>query len=328
MAVFKGFCGPSYHLTNRYASVERLVNWYCIVNESPEESGWTITLEPCPGNAQLSAAPAPSPFNQPCRGLLECRGVVYGVNGSTVFSIDQSGNFTNIGSVMPDVNPASLVANANGQIFICSGGNGYVIPPLGGAGSLIQMTSGAFLGGTMATFQDGYIIVITPASNQMQISGTDDVPVGDATQWTAANISVMGGQADNLAALMSWREYLYLFGKARTPVLYDAGQAGLGGFPFQSYCDVFVETGIAAPWSLANLGDSLIWIGQDARGLRGCWRMSTFQPMRTSSFAVEQAWQNYSTVRDAIAFAFTWQGHIMYQVTFPTANATWVYDAT
>src|SRR5579862_3041597 len=186
---FEGFCGPSYQLDNRYAAIERLVNWYTVPNETREEKKYELALSPSPGNAPFCALPVPAPFNQPNRGLLELRGAAYGVNGNVVFSIDNAGHFTQIGLVQNDGKPVSMVANGNGQIFIASAGKGYVIPNNGGAGSLIAV-GGGLLGASFATFQDGYIIVITPNSNQFQISGTDANPLGDSTQWDPANVSI------------------------------------------------------------------------------------------------------------------------------------------
>ena len=324
---FAGFCGTSYRFDNRYSAVERLVNWYCTPNESGEEKKFKIELAPSPSNAAFSTLPVPAPFDQPCRGLLELRGIAYGVNGSVVFSIDAAGSYTNIGTVPDNGLPVSMVANGTGQIFIASSGQGFVIPAGGGAGSLLG-TTGGFSGASYATFQDGYSLVIKPNSNVFQISGDDNTPLGDATIWDAANVSVQAGQADRLKAIRSWREYVFIFGDRRSQVYYDIGSGGIGGFPFQSYNSTFIETGLSAVFSLADLQDSLMWIGQDAKGIRAAWRMSSFQPTRVSNYAVEQAWDSYSTISDAVAFPLIWKGHLMYQVTFPTVGKTWVSDAT
>ena len=329
---FPGFIGPSYQLANRYAAIERTVNWYVVANEAPEEGKFHLGFEPSPGNQMFCFLPVPPPFNQPCRGLLELRGKAYGVNGTVVFSIDANGNYTNLGAVASDGKPVSMVANGNGQIFIASAGQGYVI-----AGSAVFPAGAGFLGAADSTFQDGYIIVVTPGTNQFQISGSQDVPLGDATLWDAGNVSAQAGQADLLVAARSSREYLRLFGQRRSQVLYDAGSGGIGAFPFQSYNETFIETGCGAQFSIADLGDSWVWIGQDARGVRACWRDGAFQPQRISTFAIEQIWEGYARIEDAVAFPYLWQGHLMYRITFPSAfksslgvftAASWEYDAT
>ena len=342
MPPFPGFVGPSYQLADRMATVERSVNWHLVANEAAgEESKFKLAFDPSPGNQAFGELPVPATFNNPCRGLLENRGVAYGVNGEVVFSIDSAGAYTNIGVVGNDAKPVSMVANGNGQIFIASAGSGYVIPAGGGAGSLVTAGAG-FLGASYATFQDGYIIVVTPNSNQYQISGDDDTPLGDARIWSVANVSIQAGQADLLVAVLSSREYLRLFGKRRSQIHYNIGSGGIGQFPFQSYNETFIETGCAAPFSIANLSDSLVWIGEDARGQRACWRDAAFQPSRVSTFAVEQIWQSYARVDNAVAFPYIWNGHLIYRVTFPTAtmlqipvgtfptwsDSTWVLDPT
>lgn len=346
---FEALCGPSYGFNNKFASVERCVNWYVTPNEeSGTETKFKTALMPSPGNMAFGQLPVPAPYNQPNRGLLELRGQFYGVNGTVVFEMSSKGVYLNVvGTVASDGKPVSMVANGNGQIFIASAGLGYVIPKGGGVGTLIAVNApGDFLGASYATFQDGYILVVTPNSNQIQISGNDTTPLGDATLWSAANISIQAGQQDYLKAIISSREYVRLMGHRRSQVYANVGNNGVGNFPFQSFNETFIETGLAATFSLADLGDSLIWIGEDSRGIRACWRDGAFQPARVSNFAVEQQWQNYARIDDAVAFPFIWRGHLMYQVSFPSAfvnnpvsgfplgasptysGATWVYDVT
>lgn len=331
---FPGFVGPSYALENRYAAVERCINWYLTANESPGESKWRMALEPSPCNQQFSALPVPSPFNQRCRGLIEFRGNVFGVNGTVVFRLLPGGGMLNLGTVEDDGRPVCMVTNGNGQVFIASAGKGYLLQ----GGISAQIITPDFLGASYATAQDGYAIMVTPApasgtgtpsgTNQFQISGSADAPTGDWAKWDAANVSLQIGQSDNLVAIISSREYLRLLGERRSQIYDNVGNNGIGGFPFQSYNETFIETGCAAAFSLMDLGDSLVWIGNDARGQRACWRDAAFQPQRISTFAVEQAWQSYPTVADCVAFPFIWNGHLQCQFTFPTAGKTWVYDAT
>ena len=338
MPLLPQFIGPSSQLESAQAAGQRCVNWILTPNEfSREEPKFTFAAMPAPANGQFSTLPVPSPFDQANRGLVELRGHAYGVNGSVVFEIDSTGTYiSNIGTVVNDGLPVCMVPTGTGQVFICSGGKGYVIPAAAGAGSLIPITTADFLGASYATFQDGYILTVVPNSNVNQISGDDNTPIGDATAWDAANTIAQAGQADYQRAIISSREYVRMLGYRRSQIYQDVGSQGIGSFPFQSYNETFIETGIAAPFSLIDLGDSLIWIGEDARGQRACWRDAAFQPQRVSDFGVERWWQNYTSVSDAMAFSFIWMGHLLYQVTFPSAwvfnggkiSATWLYDAT
>lgn len=323
---FEGFCDQTYAFENKFAAVERCVNFYPVSNETQSERKFRTMLAPSPVNKQFSSAlPVPAPFNQPCRGMIEWRGRVFGVNGSAVYEIDSTGLMSHLGNVVNDGQPVSMTANGTGQIFIASAGLGYVWSiELG----LVKVTDPEFLGASYATFQDGYVLVITPNSNQFQISGNDTTPLGDATLWDAANVSVQAGQADLLKAIISRREYIRLMGSRRSQVYQNVGNSGVGNFPFSNYNDTFIENGIAAPFSLCDTGVGLIWIGESDRGIRAAWLDKAFQPQRISTYAIEQQWASYSTIGDAVAFTYVWMGHLMYQVSFPTADKTWVYDDT
>lgn len=337
---FEGFIGESYQYANKYAAIERTVNWITEVNESQSEKKFKFSFSPSPSNAAFSQLPVPAPFNQANRGLVECRGAAYGVNGNTVFEIDGGGNFTSLGSIATDGRPVSMVVNGNGQIFIASAGLGYVLNTFP-AITLVPITTDQFLGSSYATFQDGYVIVINPDQfHQFQISGDDDNPLNDATAWNASNFGVLSGQADRLVAIISSREYLRLLGSRRTQIYQNTGPQLIGNvidtFPFRSYGQTYIETGCGAAFSLVDMGDSLMWIGEDARGQRACWRDLAFQPQRVSNFAVEAFWQSYPRIDDAVAFPYIWNGHLIYQITFPSAcdtarnptSRTWCYDAT
>ena len=322
--------------------MEKTVNWLLVANEAGDETKWKFIFAPAPANAPFCQLPVQPPFNQRSRYLLELRGMAYGVNGTIVFSIDHNGQWTNIGSVQDDGNPVCMVANGNGQIFIASAGLGYVIPAGGGANSLIAINTDQFLGSSFATMQDNYIIVVstqpgtgTTVTNvaQFQVSGNDTTPAGDCTLWDATNYQPLQGQADRLVACISRREYLLLLGSRRSQVFVNQGS---GSPPFASYNETFIETGCGAKCSVCDLGDSIMWIGEDERGQRAAWRAFNFQPQRVSNFAIEQQWQSYPRVDDAVAFTHIWRGHLLYQITFPSAvdsegrpwPRTWQYDAT
>ena len=343
MPAFPQVIDSSYQLATGQAAIQRTVNWFLVPNEAPETEGkYKFLALPCPGNAAFCALPVPAPFNQPNRGLLELRGRCFGVNGDQVFEIDSTGAFIAIGNVVNDGAPCVMYANGNGQIFIGAGtlgtGEGYVIPAGAGVGSLISLqTNPDYLGCVSGTFQDGYALNVIPNSNAFQWGGDDDHVVGQLEYWNSANKKILAGQADYLRAIKSWREYVYIMGQRRSQVYQDVGSNGIGGDPFSSYNQTFIETGIAAAAAFVELEDSLLWIGEDSRGQRACWRSAAFQPQRVSNFGVERWWQSYTRVDDAIGFPYIWQGHQFVQFTFPNAgftaggdvvSATWLYDLT
>jgi hypothetical protein len=86
--------------------------------------------------------------------------------------------------------------------------------------------------------------------------------------------------------------------------------------------------GCAAVYSVVKLDNTLFWLGADARGRGVIYRAEGYRGVRISTHAIEHAIQNYSTISDAVGYSYQQEGHKFYVLTFPSADATWVYDAT
>jgi hypothetical protein len=174
----------------------------------------------------------------------------------------------------------------------------------------------------MGAYIDGYFIVLKPNSNNFYLS----YPM-DGTNWDINDTATKEGAPDRLLAIIADHEELWLFGYETHEVWRDTGN-GVGGFAFEKDPGAVMQTGIAAPWSAASLAQGVAWLGEDMRGRGVAYRAQGYQPVRISTHAVESAWSTYSTIYDAEAFVYSEGGHEFWVITFPTGNATWVYDAT
>jgi hypothetical protein len=172
--------------------------------------------------------------------------------------------------------------------------------------------------GGMTAFLDSYFIALPPDSGAVYISG-----IQDGRTWNPLDFARKEGFPDNINAILGDHEQLWLFGTETTEIWTDTGAAN---FPFQR--SQFINTGCRAPFSVAAIAQGVAWIGGDTRGNPIAWYAEGYIPQRISTHAIEAAWAQYSTITDAIAFVYYLDGHQFWQVTFPTANATWVYDRT
>jgi hypothetical protein len=117
----------------------------------------------------------------------------------------------------------------------------------------------------------------------------------------------------------------WLFGTNSVEVYYDAGNAD---FPLQRIQGAYNEIGCAATFSVAKLDNGLFWLGADARGQGIVYRSQGYSGQRISTHAIEYAIAQYGNISDAIAYTYQQEGHSFYVLTFPSANATWVYDVS
>ncbi|WP_460918270.1 hypothetical protein, partial [Staphylococcus aureus] len=53
---------------------------------------------------------------------------------------------------------------------------------------------------------------------------------------------------------------------------------------------------------------------------------SSYQAHRISTNAIENEIRGYANITDAIGMIYQTEGHVFYVLTFPSADATWVYD--
>lgn len=172
----------------------------------------------------------------------------------------------------------------------------------------------------MTAFLDGYFIALPPNSRLFYIS---DINNGHA--WNPLDFGRKAAFPDNIASILVDHEELWLLGSETGEIWSNTGNAD---FPLQRNSGAFIEQGCRAPFTTVSLANGVAWIGGDTRGNPIAWRATGFQPIRVSTHGVETAWAGYSTVTDATAFAYTFRGHQFWVINFPTANATWVYDAT
>jgi hypothetical protein len=179
-----------------------------------------------------------------------------------------------------------------------------------------------FVSASSGAFLDGYFIVARPGTKQFNISA-----LNDGTTWSPLDFAAKEAYPDAIARVYADHEDLWLFGDQQSTEVWQ--NTGAANFPFQRIPGNFIHYGLAATFSVSRLSNGLAWIAMDTeRGAPVAIYTQGFQPNRISTAAVENAWANYSTITDAISYDYIDRGHEFWVITFPTANATWAYDAT
>jgi Phage stabilisation protein len=168
-------------------------------------------------------------------------------------------------------------------------------------------------------FIDNYFIYLTPGSQEFAWSDLLSTTVQPLNKARAE------GRPDPLVSLVVLHRELWLFGTETTQPFYSTGDPDT---PFAPVGSMFLHQGCAAPQSPARVGDSVCWLsrGQDGQGM--VMQAAGQNLQRISTHAVEEALQRYAILNDALGWSYQIEGHLQYTLTFPAANATWVYDVT
>lgn len=207
------------------------------------------------------------------------------------------------------------------QASTTGSGSGFVLssPTYGAASGLYQLTL-PFSGPVSAAYQDGFGLVNVVNTNQWYQSNLFDLSV-----WDDLNFSSADSTPSDVVAIFDIHEQLFLLKRTDTEVWVNSG---LTGFAFQRLEGVHIENGIAAPFSIAKAGEAMIWVSRNSQGQGYVVAAAGYTPERISTAAIEYAISTYPSISDAISYTYLQQGHLFYVVTFPSGNATWVYDIT
>jgi hypothetical protein len=298
----------SYKARSGLLSSERLVNMY--VESSPAEAPFNYALYGTPG---LKPWVDLGVFN-PVYGIEKMGNDIYVVCGVTVYKIDSSKTVTTIGTM--GVTPGRVMMTNNGTqvtILIESGKAFYCTSA---AASLVEITDGDYVTSGSVDTVDGFTMFTNLESRTFQIS-----ELNTTESYLALDFANVLSNSTNLVRVASNNLEAWMFKKDITLVYYNSGS---GTFPFARKNGVLIQKGCAAKHSVATMDNSFFFLGND----KVVYGTSGYQLVPISTHAISKEIESYGDVSDAFSFTYIQEGHKFYNITFPTANKTWVYDLT
>ena len=304
--------GSSYVARSVNAADNRMVNLFPeVVPEGGKEPGF---LNRAPGLQLLQAV-----GTGPIRALYahQTNGAdFYVVSGTEVYKMT---SMTAIPVKLGDVTdggPVSIADNGT-QIFFACNGPSFIYNE--STNQFKQITDRDFPGAVTVAYLDGYFVFNEPNSQRVWVTSLLDGTSVDPLDFASAE-----GSPDGLVAINVDHREAWLFGTSSVEVWYDVGGVD---FPLQRIQGAYNEIGCVAAFSIAKLDNSLFWLGTDARGQGIVYKAVGYNGQRVSTHAVEYAIAQYGNISDALAYTYQQEGHSFYVLTFPSADATWVYDA-
>jgi hypothetical protein len=300
--------GSAYVTRSINAANNRMVNLFPeIVSEGGKEPAF---LNRAPGLRLLTTV-----GTGPVRGLWQYGGYAYVVSGNTLYRVDNQYAITTLGVVAND-GPVSMADDGN-YLFVACNGPSFVYNAT--TTVFVQITDVDFPGALTVSYLDGYFVFIEPDSQRVWVTALLNPLAVDPLDFASAE-----GNPDGLVSSITDHSEIWLFGTTSVEVWYNA--AAGAGFPLQRIQGAFNEIGCAATFSVAKLDNGLFWLGADNRGQGIVYRSQGYTGVRISTHAIEWQIQQYGDISDAIAYTYQQDGHAFYVLTFPTAEATWVYD--
>lgn len=258
--------------------------------------------------------------NTPWRGLHAFGNTLYGVHRGTFYSINNAGTATARGTI----------GTTSGRVDICDDGT-YIVVVDGSEIYTYNTTTPAVdiaavsdadrpTSPNTCTFQGGRILTDEDGTGQFKGGGSYD-----PTSWSGLDFATAESNPDNIVRVINYLGTIVLFGEYTTEFWSNVGGAG---FPYSRILNADLEYGLAARWSTAKFMGSYAFLAKNREGQVMVARLAGYQVERLSNFEFEYIINNYSTVSDATAFGYSLGGHPMYQINFPTAQKSWLYDGS
>jgi hypothetical protein len=305
------FVGPSFKSRSPNLDAQVCINLFPVMGESGTAKS-VRALFGTPGTRPLAVV-----GDGPIRGMHRPTngGAAVVVSGNAVYRVNPAMELTFIGHI--DDKRTPVVIRDNGEIaVIVSGSSGWSVKL--DSNAVTQIVDTAFYGASHVAFLDTFFIFNRPGTSQFYVTGS-----GGLT-FDALDFASTESNAESVVALVESHGELMLFKETVTEIWRVSGGVD---FPFTRDMNASIEQGCAAPMSPVAMDNSVFWLGQNTDGGGIVWRMNGYTPQRVSTDAIESAIASYPDVSDAIGYSYQQEGHTFYVLTFPSGNATWVYDA-
>lgn len=289
-----GIIGPTYQDRSRPLSSQETKNFY---HDLVEEGKEQYVIHSFPGLKNISSVGGAD------RGMNRMKEKGFRVSGQTLYSFDENGVHTSIGTIpgdgvcVIDNDGLNLVIVTSDTVFSWNSEDLTIISDSNIEGS--QTVS--YLNSQMIYTKPGLFTIASP-DDPSTASGLDSASADSAP--------------DDLVYAYVFQQSAYMFGKRSTEPWWNSGE---GNPPLERIDGQIFQVGLAAIHSIDSNDDFLYWLGDDA----AIYQASGGAKKRVSSTALSKEIESYSTIDDAIGQTFTYSGQNFYMITFPNANRTW-----
>lgn len=199
------------------------------------------------------------------------------------------------------------------------GGNATVVGSYSVVSSFITVSANLIGVPIDITFGDSYGI-LGYADGKFQITASYDFTTLDALDFATAE-----SNPDGLVRDLYDHGELCLFGTNTTEFWANTGGQD---FPYSNQRGSTLQYGLAAKWSLVQYNDSVAGLFKNSMGQVQVMMLKGHAIAPISTQEIDFLINDYATVSDATAFGYMLGGHPMFQINFPSANASWLYDGS
>jgi hypothetical protein len=234
--------------------------------------------------------------------LLAATGTLIASNPVQVPIVTHSGNV----SIQPSPTQIVIVDGSSAYLWTQTTTTFTVISPF-------QAT-----GARTVTFCSGFFVAEQPGTQTFWVSNAFD-----GSTWNALAFAEASSGEGTIQAVDQLNGVLIIFMSNAMEFWQDVGTSPEPFAPIQS---AYNEWGLAAIFSRAHINQGIVFLGVTTNGIAQLCFLNGFSVQVLSDPDTEAIWQGFTTVSDAVALTYQVDHHPMYQITFPSANRSWIFD--
>lgn len=290
--------GPSYPSRSLPISAQVTRNLYPQIH--PEGRN-PISLQSFPGLKAFGS------LAEPNRGLHVMADNLYAVSGQALFHVDRVGNSTSLGEIAGL--SKCIMADNGTMLAIATGGDWYVWD-----GSLTANPDPDLYRPGSVDYLNNFFIW---DNNEDSVGQFVVSEVGDPSSVDALDFAEAESHPDDIVRVVVQNQLAWFFGSRTIEPWFNSET---GRPPFDRVRGGVKPYGLAGRYALAKSDENIYFIDNTRipRMLYG----ADVQPIGNPAIGAE--WQKYSTVSDAVCIAYNLDQQNFFQVTFPTADKTWL----
>ena len=292
--------GPTYTNRSLAAGAQHTQNFYLELNPLGNEQS---VLMPFPGCKAFGTA-----GNGKGRGMFEHNGVAYTVSGTELYSVASNGSTTLIGTIV-GTNRVGLESDGTNLVIT----NGSSKPYQYNGTTLSQGTDTDLPDANTVTYLNDRVIYDRDA-------GLAFADLNDPLTVNSANVLNTNTTAAGCVGVIAKGQLVHAFCSDSIEPSYFVQT----GTPPYSRANNAVEEGVGsdAPYSIAKNKDFIYFLGVD----RVPYQRSGTTSRSIGNPAIGQEIEKYTKTDDAYGICFNFDAQFFYLLTFPTAQATWLYN--
>lgn len=239
------------------------------------------------------------------------------VIANNVYAIANNLAVARIGQIETFIGDVYIDENNNSQIAISDNHNLYVFNYSTNVFAKVSLT---FTPGYI-TYQNGRIIAAVIGTSTWQLSA-----VGDATTWPSQNVGTLQTKPDLVTAVQRFPgrgNLLCVMGNTVTELWQDIGSAI---FPYQRNSSVNIDYGCLNPATIAFNENIICGLFANEKSGPFIAYFTGGDINKISTDGIDFKLSQLKKPQDSYGFFFRQDGHLIYQISFPTDNLTYIYD--